>query len=290
MLNAYLERENNWMEKKRKLLVFDLDGTLLTDTKNITLRTRETLKRAKEKGYALCFASGRCEEMMSIYQDAVGGCDYCISCNGAKTMDLLHDRVIASHTFRPEDVISVLEYVMARNMDFMMYGVNKMYFPSYSKKMEEHVMKYERLSVEWGFPAQLNAVKIKQENLSLVYKGILKIVVYLRDEIEKREYTAFVEYQDNLIGESTGYGLLGTFEKKVSKKTALEALMQYMQITRKDVYVFGDYDNDLSMFSVAANRIAVMNALDVLKEKATFITASNNEDGVAVYLENVLNI
>lgn len=278
------------MEQKRKLLVFDLDGTLLTDSKDITVRTRNTLKRAKKKGYALCFASGRCEEMMSIYQDAVEGCDYCISCNGAKTMDMLHGRVISSHTFKPEDVNSVLSYVMQRNMDFMMYGVRKMYFPSYSQKMEAHVKKYERLSEKWGFPVHLNAADIKRENLSLKYNDILKIVVYMRDETEQRVYKTFVECQDNLISESTGYGLLGTFEKNVSKKTALESLIQYMKITPKDVYVFGDYDNDLSMFSAAENRIAVMNAVDSIKEQATYITASNNEDGVAVYLENVLKI
>lgn len=278
------------MNDGKKLLVFDLDGTLLTDAKDITPRTRETLKRAKNKGYALCFASGRCEEMMSIYQDAVGGCDYCISCNGAKTMDLGHHTLIASKVFRDDDVNGVLEYVMSRRMDFMMYGVDRIYFPAYSEKMKEHVKKYERLSEKWGFPVRLNAMGISSQELPVHLQNILKIVVYMRNEEEQQAYVAFVKAQDNLIGESTGYGLLGTFEKSVSKKTAVECLMAYMKITKEDVYVFGDYDNDLSMFSAAANRIAVENAVAKIKEKATWITASNNEDGVAVYLENVLGI
>lgn len=276
--------------KKNKLLVFDLDGTLLTDTKDITPRTRETLKRAKEKGYALCYASGRCEEMMSVYQDAVGGCDYCISCNGAKTMDMSQHILVNSQVFKEEDVDLVLEYVMSRQMDFMMYGIDQMYFPLYSEKMKEHVKKYERLSEKWGFPVQLHARGLLLQDLPVHLQGILKIVVYMRNEEEHQAYAAFVAAQENLIGESTGYGLLGTFEKSVSKKAALEHLIDYMQITKKDVYVFGDYDNDLSMFSAADNRIAVANAVDKIKEKATWITASNNEDGVAVYLENVLKI
>lgn len=100
------------MEKKEKLLVCDLDGTLLNDDKNITVRTRETLKRAKAKGYAVCFASGRCEEMMSIYRDAVGGLDYIVSCNGAMTRSMSDGRIIQKQYLGSREVTEVLGYLL----------------------------------------------------------------------------------------------------------------------------------------------------------------------------------
>ena len=52
-------------------------------------------------------------------------------------------------------------------------------------------------------------------------------------------------------------------------------------LNKNEVCVFGDYINDLPMFRAAGMSVAVGNADDEVKTKATFITESNNEDGVA---------
>ena len=278
------------MEKK-KLLVFDLDGTLLNDHKDITPRTRAALKRARQKGYALCFASGRCEEMMSIYRDAVGGCDYMVSCNGAMTRSLADRVILQKQYLEAEEVTQVLTWLFARRMDFMMYSSREMYFSAYSDKLHRRVGSYEKLSASWGFPVKLEARGLDTPHLQERFEDIIKIVVYEDDGEKLEQYHSFIcREQPGLFCESTGDGLLGTFHEGVSKKWAVEAILAHMQIGRGDVYVFGDYENDRSMFAAADHRIAMGNAIESLKCQATHVTDTNNRDGVARYLEEILGI
>ena len=67
----------------KKLLVCDLDGTLLNSEERITAYTQDVLLRAKRAGMLICFASGRNEQLMNVYCSQIGNCDYIISDNGA---------------------------------------------------------------------------------------------------------------------------------------------------------------------------------------------------------------
>ena len=71
------------MSKDIRLVVCDLDDTLLNDQQRITTYSETVLKALRAKGIALCFASGRDEQMMAAYVQQVGGCDYLITNNGA---------------------------------------------------------------------------------------------------------------------------------------------------------------------------------------------------------------
>ena len=66
-----------------------------------------------------------------------------------------------------------------------------------------------------------------------------------------------------------------------SKKNATYFLADKLKIKKEEIIVMGDGSNDLSMFECAGLKIAMENADEKLKEKADFITASNNDDGVA---------
>ncbi|MCY8277473.1 HAD family hydrolase, partial [Bacillus inaquosorum] len=61
-------------------------------------------------------------------------------------------------------------------------------------------------------------------------------------------------------------------------------LAEIYGIETQDIYAIGDSPNDLSMFEVAGHRIAMENAIDELKEKSTFVTKSNDENGVAYFI------
>lgn len=74
--------------------------------------------------------------------------------------------------------------------------------------------------------------------------------------------------------------------ENVSKGNAITKLNQYLNIVKENTLVFGNDYNDLSMFEVAGTCVAMQNAVPELKEKANHIALSNNEDGVAHFLEN----
>ena len=74
----------------------------------------------------------------------------------------------------------------------------------------------------------------------------------------------------------------------VSKASALHALAAQFHITPKQVMAFGDSDNDIELFSYAGCGVAMQNATSNLMKAASAVTRSNNEDGVAFYLESFL--
>ena len=81
-----------------------------------------------------------------------------------------------------------------------------------------------------------------------------------------------------------GYYTLEVSNKKANKGDMLICLGQMLGVPLKDITVFGDQANDMEMFTLAGTSVAVENACEELKNRATTITRSNNEDGVAKYI------
>lgn len=266
-----------------KLVVCDLDGTLLNDKKMITPCTAQVMRQVRDMGVEVCLASGRDEQMMSIYEGAIGGCDYILSDNGAmvrgKRKEILHCNFLAE-----EDTASLLTYLNSNNMTFMMYSAEKMYFSEGSEKLKKRIYDYEALSARVGCPVKLKVKEFLRHASPDGYKTAAKIVAYEENESVLETYKKFVDSLPGVHHEPTGYGLLGAFQSQVSKKAALEKIMNEMKIDKENVCVFGDYENDLSMFACAGHRICMENGVKALKDAATSVTYSNNDDGVARYL------
>ena len=73
-----------------------------------------------------------------------------------------------------------------------------------------------------------------------------------------------------------------------NKGNAVKKLLEILNISKNEAIAIGDDNNDLAMFEQVGYRVAVDNAIDVVKEKANEITLSNDDDGVAVFLEKLL--
>lgn len=76
--------------------------------------------------------------------------------------------------------------------------------------------------------------------------------------------------------------------KDVSKGHALLEIAEYLGIDQENIIAFGDQDNDMSMIQMAGVGVAMGNAIDSLKAAADYVTLTNNEDGIAAYLEKYL--
>lgn len=274
--------------KMIQLIVSDLDGTLLNNAKKISERTLRALKAARAKGIKLCMASGRYDEMMSIYSDAVGGCDYLLSCNGAMVKNEKSKEVLFSACITSENVGKILNYFKMEKLTFMMYGFDTIYYERNQATMLQRIKDYETLTMEVKLPKKLTYQAIDLEG-NLNFENIIKIVAY---EKEPEVIQKIRHYVDEIAGccmDSTGYGIYGIFHESVSKKRGIDAIKEELKLTDEEVIIFGDWDNDLSMFESGGICVGMANASILIKEKATFLTASNEEDGVAIVIEKLLN-
>lgn len=277
------------MSKDIRLVVCDLDDTLLNDQQRITTYSETVLKALRAKGIALCFASGRDEQMMAAYVQQVGGCDYLITNNGAAVLDA-HKHVLHSSYLPREDTEAILNYLQSKEIPCLLHGNNSFYASDNGQVLTSRVRTSQLRSLENGFPIEMRIRNLHDAWMENALEVGEKIVTYETREEQRRDYRAFLQNYPGVRCEATGYGLMGVFCKDVSKQDALERVKVHLGVTDQQVCVFGDYENDLSMFACAAHRVCVANAVPALKAAATAITDSNNEDGVAKYLQKMLDI
>lgn len=269
---------------KIKLIVCDLDGTLLNSKKELTKASIDTLKEAKEKGIRICFASGRYDQMMSVYSEAIDGVDFLLSCNGAyvKSKD---GKILYKECLNDDVKEKIYHYLNKHNMVAMTYTTEHMYYVKDSEVLMKRITDYEALAKRKGYPTKLPASAIELTGSHDFIKDVIKIVAY--DEPDKLSaFSIYVEGLKNVKNESTGYGLMGVFHPEVSKFSGIEAIKKEMNITDENVIVFGDYDNDLSMFASAKYSVAMANASENVKKAATDFALSNDEDGVSEYIKH----
>ena len=272
-----------------RLVVTDLDETLLTSQQRITPYSEAVLKALKKRGISLCFASGRDERMMAAYVQQVGGCDYLVANNGAVVMDGERNVLHSSFIVR-EDAERILAYLVERNIPCLMQAKGAFYASEIGKPLTDRVKTSRRRSEEIGYPVEFRICTLEDAVTEHALDVGEKIVTYEINETQRQAYREFIQTIPGVICEATGYGLMGVFHKDVSKQKALERVKTSLGITTEQVMAFGDYDNDLSMFACAGHKVAVGNGVPALKAAATAITGSNDEDGVARYLQEYFDL
>lgn len=269
-----------------KHLVFDIDGTLLNSQGELTTNTIQALQECKNKGYILTLASGRDRKMMLPLLAKLQCIDYMITGNGATIVDCNSQETMFNVCLSSNKCQIIIDYLLEKNYHFTMYSNKDMFSSLGNKAAEKRVQKlkidYEQFSIDETIePIWLvQGDKYNTENIS-------KIVLYGNDEQIKTFINDFKQHHDVSI-ESTGYGLLGIFNKKVSKRKALEVLNDMIHCQTDETMSFGDFDNDIPLFEASGVSVAMMQSPISVLTKATYITASNDEDGVSLFLKETI--
>ena len=117
---------------------------------------------------------------------------------------------------------------------------------------------------------------------------INKIHVAFPDPQELREFAAKTAENKELIVTFPSEYNMEIFPNGCNKDVGIRILAEKYHIPQEDTVAIGDSDNDVAMIEYAHIGIAVANAMEVLKEKADYITKSNDEDGPAIVLKKIL--
>lgn len=263
-----------------KLMAADIDGTLLNNKSELTENTRETIKRAVDAGLFFTIASGRpIQGIEGINRQLNLDVPY-ITYNGAmvimgKNREILYERYLTQNDAK--DIIGLAE---KHKVTYMVWKDNQLYVPEYNEIIEKY-MQFSKVK-----PVKIESIEKLTEN------GVTKILWH--DDAEK-----IVEHQ-NQLGQYLSANVnfhaslpiyLEFVDKKASKGIALEQLGNYFDIKKSEIIAVGDGFNDISMIEYAGLGVAMGNAPDAVKEKADYITLSNEEDGLAHVINKlILNI
>nr|WP_294495428.1 Cof-type HAD-IIB family hydrolase [uncultured Mediterraneibacter sp.] len=271
------------MTNRIKMIGLDLDGTLLTDKKEITPRTRNALCTAIDRGIIVLVATGR--PLSGIPEELLRlpGMRYALTSNGAKIMDVQEGRVIEEHLLDPAPAEKALEICSKYDTLQEVYFDGKSYAPVKKRHLIE---KYHRNPNMWEYMRKTRIwVDDVMEMLRRSTKGLDKVQVLFADMEERSAaWEDLLSVRELELVGSLGYNI-EINAAGVNKGSGLVNLGRLLGIKREEIMACGDGDNDLLMLREVGFGVAMANGVEQVKEAADYITLSNEEDGVADAIE-----
>lgn len=251
-----------------KLIVSDMDGTLVNDEKKIDENIYQILPKLKEMGARFVVASGR--QYPSLRQDFREHLAdvVLISENGAFIVE--NGKELYARCMSKEQVKASLDAA------FAIEGLEPIVCAKYVTYTRKPEMKTFLESPKFNYKMAL------AEDLYQIEDEIIKISVIVREDIPLltafRSMRAALDKGVNLV--TSGPNCMDTGIIGVNKGTAVEALQKLWEISSAETMVFGDQYNDAEMFEKADYSFAMAGAVEGVKKKARFLAGSNNEGGV----------
>ncbi len=259
-----------------KIIFIDIDGTLRNDKKEITNRTKIEIQKIVEKGIPIVICSGRYRQYTEEVSKEALASDYVIACNGGEIYNYKDKEIIYENNLKKQTIIDLYQLAKKYDVEFDINSRDKkIVFNKSDSILEESVEEFveTHTSTQCVF-ADGDATKIKA----------------IKAEIDKLEDIEIINLSKSLLYENVPVEPLVFLDvvcKGTSKGNAIKKLCEYLKINLKDCVAIGDSYNDLPMFGVVGHRVVMGNALEDIKKVADEVTDSNNEDGVAKFLEKL---
>ena len=270
-----------------RLLLTDLDGSLLhNDHLTVSERTRKVLQALKDHGVKLCACTGR---PLCVLPPAIEeiGFDYAITCNGASCIDRQSGEQVFHAWLTEEQARVGWEYV--RQVDAL---VGWFTHEGIVMDARNFAMWPERLKLHWH-RSYFAAGKVR------VVDDIAEFFDEGAPRLEKLNmYTVTPDTDERIVQPMRalgGYALATSLGKNMEitsaqadKGQALKTLCSHLGITTVQTIAFGDGGNDVNMLETAGIGVAMGNSSEAVKAFAGRVTLSNEEDGVADFLEKYI--
>ena len=265
------------MDDTPRLIATDLDGTLLRSDGTLSHRTAAVLAAVEEVGIEVVFVTARPPRWLDDLASAVGGHGTAICANGAFVYDVAARRVLSSSGFEHALVRAIVADLRHAVPDvaFAAERGSGLWFESAFPHDPSHLV-----------PG--NAVEAPIEDLDGEAVGkLLAKSASLGDEEFLERASAVVGDRAHLAFSGAG-GLAEVTAAGVTKAAALERWSARLGIGAEGVWAFGDMPNDVPMIRWAGVGWAVANAHAEVRAVADRVCPSNDDDGVAVTLERLL--
>ncbi|WP_346670592.1 Cof-type HAD-IIB family hydrolase [Faecalicoccus acidiformans] len=278
-----------------KAIVMDMDGTLLDPSNKIMPKTKSALIQLQKKGIQLILASGRSYTRlmpyaMELMMDKHRG--WLLEVDGVAVYDLSKMERTILRRMTMEEVQMVFSDLIHRNCESMACFDDGVYdfFPDEIRQIKKTIRIKENLPEDfpwtggpWGWLADMrdgypNIHYIT--HVSEISPPINKIQLMQEEQEIQFLYQALTEKFLDFNVFRTAPRQLEILPKGVSKGETLEKIMEREGWTKDEVLAFGDGENDVSLFDVVENSFAMGQAKAYVKERAKYVTASNNQEGI----------
>lgn len=262
------------------LVATDIDGTLLRSDGTVSARSREAIEAVEESGGIFILVTGRPPRWLAPITEQVDHRGLAICANGGIVLDLHTSTVVHVDAFADETGLEVLQRLRAMDPT-LAFGVEWADGFAHEGTYPRGVRKSE---LARGAAQDVDSIE------ELFARPVVKLLARSpeRASLEALAERATAELGDRATITWSSVGLLEVSAPGVTKASALRRFAEGHGLDASAVTAFGDMPNDLPMLEWAGHGVAVSNAHPLVLDLADEVTASNDEDGVALVIERLL--
>ncbi len=266
------ERQNVAVKMKRKFVIFDVDGTLVTKENRIPNGVREAIADLKRNGHRAIFFTGR------PYSHVVSevkklGLDGCICTMGAYVR--VGDQVIQNLLPDPKVTKKLVELIRACDLEAAFESEEGISFDE-TRPLSEFLSRLKSVFAARGFETD--------EGVDREAFAFSKLCVWSHEGSDMERFEREASRYLKVIGKKQN--MMELVSKQASIEESVTGLMTRFGIEREDCYAVGDSVNDLPMLRCAAHTAAMGEAPDELKEQVEFVTSSIMDNGIIKFLQH----
>jgi len=270
--------------KNIKLVLFDLDGTLLNDRGEIGKESISLVKQLEELGVHFSFASGRLHSALTQYAIELDVKCPIISLDGSYLKSYPDGNVLFQSVIPKKKVKQAIEFADQFLLKIALCHANAVYYTEHNSVIPEIIDKFGAKFEE--VPSYFDYL---DETLEIVFASDMRDnLKFVKSRLSfPYSFGLVTNYYKSHLRESIYY--LDIRKSGSTKATGLKYLLKSLNLKISDAAVLGDWYNDATLFETEALKIAVANAVPEIKFKSDYeLKRTNNEDGAAEFLEMVL--
>ncbi|WP_426460909.1 HAD family hydrolase [Mycoplasma hafezii] len=281
------------MDKKKNNLetfIFDLDGTLLNSQKEVTKRTKQAIELLHKQGKRVVIATGRPFYMNKKLFTELNLKDPVIAINGTTIIDDWRTgKTTVLGKLDNTEVLQIVKYLEANKIDFLTYTTDTMYGENFNNPIWFNARIYPYTTADnpyrWNYE-ETSVSQLIEQNPNIT---ILKLLI-LREKVQDKmpKLLEFLKQFPKSYCIPSQSDVLDIMPLHQNKGKAIKELFKKYGWKLAEAIACGDAPNDVEMMQAVAVGVAMANAHPEVKEHADIIAESNDEDGVAKLIEQIL--
>ena len=268
-----------------KLIALDMDGTLLNSKSELSECNKKALVKAIEAGIYIVPATGRVYSTLPETVKNIPGVKYILSSNGAAVYRVGEDKPIYTNLLEKQKALEIFNAI--KNIDC----IKEFYVNGYGYFESSVLNTLDTYNIPEAFrefyKTKKKAVEKMDFFLQSIENGVEKINLPWLTTEKRTELLNCLSSIDGIALTSSLAQNIEINKKGANKGDGLKGLCTVIGLDMAEVMACGDSDNDLEMILQAGFGVAMANGIEHIKQKAKFVTLSNDEDGVAYAIEKI---
>ena len=279
-----------------KLVAIDLDGTLLNSYGEVSENTRKALKKAKENGTEIVLSSGRPISSTESLAVELGVDNYLISGNGAAVYDIQNQKILYDRFLTKQQVLDIAKMCEENSFFYNVYTEDEVIASSLNynilfyhkenikkvKKKRTHINIVQNIEEYIKQSGKEKFLKITVcDESKFIFNSIMKRLKEIQGiDVLEIAYMSRKKIKDGTNDVDIQYYYTEITNENVNKWTAIQYLLDKLNIRPKEVMAIGDNFNDKEMIEEAGLGVVMGNSNPKMKEIGDVIVADNNSEGV----------